>query len=96
MIEDLAKVLAYGYVGSKVGKAVEKRMDERQKERDEAIQELKKFALSYMTARLPILLPKTSLSTWETWGIRPPLSTRRCTTAVWRALRQRSIASGSS
>ena len=53
MIEDLAKVLAYGYVGSKVGKAVEKRMDERQKERDEAIQELKKFAFVIYDGKAP-------------------------------------------
>ena len=106
MIGDLAKVLAYGYVGSKVGKAVEKRMDERQRERDEAIQELKKFAFVIYDGKapqscpalifFPILPPKTSPSTWGSWDIRPVPSTRRRTTAVWRALRQMSIASGSS
>ena len=53
MLDDLAKVLAYGYAGAKVGKEVKKRMDERQKERAEAIQELKNYAWVVYDGKAP-------------------------------------------
>lgn len=44
MFEDLVKIAALGYVGSKMSQEMSKRTDERKREQAEAIQQLKNFA----------------------------------------------------
>ena len=50
MFEDLAKIAAFGYVGSKMSQEMSKRMDERKREQAEAIQQLKNFAFVVQSA----------------------------------------------
>lgn len=49
MIEDLAKAMIYGYVGSEMGK----RMDQRKQKQAEAIQQLKNFAFVVYDGKAP-------------------------------------------
>lgn len=53
MLENLGKILVYGYAGSKIGNEVKKRIDDRKRERDEAIQELKNFACVVYDGKAP-------------------------------------------
>lgn len=53
MFEDLAKIAAFGYVGSKMSQEMSKRMDERKREQAEAIQQLKNFAFVVYDGKAP-------------------------------------------
>ena len=53
MFEDLAKIAAFGYVGSKMSQEMSKRMDERKKEQAETLQQLKNFAFVVYDGKAP-------------------------------------------
>ena len=53
MIEDLVKIAAFGYVGSKMSQEMSKRTDERKREQAEAIQQLKNFAFVVYDGKAP-------------------------------------------
>lgn len=53
MFEDLVKMAAFGYVGSKMSQEMSKRMDERKREQAEAIQQLKNFAFVVYDGKAP-------------------------------------------
>ena len=53
MFEELAKIAAFGYVGSKMSQEMSKRMDERKREQAEAIQQLKNFAFVVYDGKAP-------------------------------------------
>ena len=53
MFEDLVKIAALGYVGSKMSQEMSKRTDERKREQAEAIQQLKNFAFVVYDGKAP-------------------------------------------
>lgn len=53
MFEDLVKIAAFGYVGSKMSQEMSKRMDERKREQAEALQQLKNFAFVVYDGKAP-------------------------------------------
>ena len=53
MFEDLVKMAAFGYVGSKMSQEMSKRMDERKKEQAETLQQLKNFAFVVYDGKAP-------------------------------------------
>ena len=53
MLEDLVKIAAFGYVGSKMSQEMSKRMDERKKEQAETLQQLKNFAFVVYDGKAP-------------------------------------------
>ena len=55
MFEDLVKIAALGYVGSKMSQEMSKRTDERKREQAEAIQQLKNFAFVVYDGKAPYI-----------------------------------------
>ena len=72
MFEDLVKIAALGYVGSKMSQEISKRTDERKREQAEAIQQLKNFAFVVYDGKAPYTAAQNLVKYLEDKGYESP------------------------